>query len=167
MKKVTDVGIRFLAQGCSQLETLNATGIFLLSDGMKRDFGFEGLQALGRAECSQTITNLNLTGCFQLSTVALRSLGLLVNCEHLTLSGCVKLTVQGMVPLAENMKNMKSANFSFCGECVSDFMMSKVLRNWKRLKAINFTDCEAIGAGTMEALSKCKNIKRVDLSGCT
>ena len=167
MKKVTDVGIRFLAQGCNHLETLNATGIFLLSDGMKRDFGFEGLQALGRADCAKTIKNLNLTGCFQVSTSALKALALLTNCEQLTLSGCVNLTTQGMVPLSENMRNVKSANFAFCGECASDLMMSKVLKNWSRLKSINFTDCENIGAGTMKSLSKCKNIKRVDLSGCT
>ena len=48
LKRVTDVGLRFLVQGCSKLKYLNATGVFLLSDGMKRDFGFEGLQALGR-----------------------------------------------------------------------------------------------------------------------
>ena len=41
LKRVTDVGLRFLIQGCAKLQHLNATGVFLLSDGMKRDFGFE------------------------------------------------------------------------------------------------------------------------------
>lgn len=44
VKKVSDVGIRYLSQGCVRLQTLDLTGVFLVTDGKARDFGLEGLQ---------------------------------------------------------------------------------------------------------------------------
>ena len=166
LKKVTDVGLRFLAQGCDKLHTLNATGVFLLSDGMKRDFGFEGIQALGRAPCATTIKTLNLTGCFQISTVACKSLAMLVNVENLCMSGCVNLTTQGMGYLADSMANVKMLSFAYCGDCVTDSMMARCARRWPKLSSVVLTECEKVGIGACKALSKCRNLQRIDLTGC-
>ena len=166
LKRVTDVGLRFLVQGCGNLKNLNCTGIYLLSDGMKRDFGFEGLQALGRSACATTLKSLNLTGCFQVSTVALKSLSMLVNVESLCLNGCVNLTTQGMAYMSDSMKHVQSLSLSYCGDCVSDAMMSRCLKRWTKLRSVTFTECENVGAGTLRGLSHCKNLRRVDLTGC-
>ena len=166
LKKVTDVGLRFLAQGCHQLLNLNATGIFLLSDGMKRDFGFEGIQALGRSPCALTITTLNLTAVFQISTVACKSLAMLVNVENLCMSGCVNLTTQGMGYLADAMSKVKKLSFAYCGNCVTDAMMARCARKWTKLSSVVLTECEKVGQGTCKALSKCKSLQRIDLTGC-
>jgi len=166
LKKVTDVGLRFLVAGCSQLKVLNCTGMFLLSDGMKRDFGFEGLQALGRSPCALSLTSINLTGCFQVSTTALKSLSMLVNIETLCLSGCVNLTAKGMGYLAETMGSVRSLSLAFCGDCITDAMMGRCLKKWTRLSSIIMTECDNIGVGTMRGLSHCKNLRRVDLTGC-
>ena len=71
-KRVTDVGVRQLGQGCARLAKLDASGLFLLTDGMKREFGFEGLQAL--SGCCPEMKDLHLNGCFQVSTLALKSI---------------------------------------------------------------------------------------------
>jgi hypothetical protein len=42
--QVSDVGLRYLSQGCPRIQTLDATGVFLITDGKQRDFGLEGLQ---------------------------------------------------------------------------------------------------------------------------
>ncbi len=42
--QISDVGVRYLSQGCHRLQFLDATGVFLLTDGKTRDFGLEGLQ---------------------------------------------------------------------------------------------------------------------------
>lgn len=51
---------------------LDASGLYLLTDGMKREFGFEGLQSLS-ATCPE-LEALFLTGCFQVSALALKSI---------------------------------------------------------------------------------------------
>ncbi|GMH81967.1 hypothetical protein TL16_g09102, partial [Triparma laevis f. inornata] len=91
LKKVTDVGLRFLAQGCSKLKSLNATGIFLLSDGMKRDFGFEGLQALGRS----------FTECEKVGHGSLKALSGCKNLRRLDLTGCGGVDDLSLLPLTE------------------------------------------------------------------
>ncbi|GMH88698.1 hypothetical protein TrVE_jg986 [Triparma verrucosa] len=166
LKKVTDVGLRFLAQGCSKLKSLNATGIFLLSDGMKRDFGFEGLQALGRSPCAKTLKTLNLTGCFQVSTTALKSLSMLTAVENLCLSGCVNLTTQGMGYMADGLDKVRTLSLAFCGDCVSDAMMTRCLKKWTKITSAIFTECEKIGQGSLKALAGCTNLRRLDLTGC-
>ena len=54
VKKVSDVGIRYLSQGCVRLQNLDLTGVFLVTDGKARDFGLEGLQVRHTAfvQCS-------------------------------------------------------------------------------------------------------------------
>ena len=54
------------------LDTLSDAGLFLLTDGMKREFGFEGIQAL--SGCCPEMRELHVNGCFQVSTLALKSI---------------------------------------------------------------------------------------------
>jgi hypothetical protein len=42
--QISDVGLRYLSQGCPRIQSLDATGVFLITDGKQRDFGLEGLQ---------------------------------------------------------------------------------------------------------------------------
>ena len=44
LAQISDVGLRYLSQGCPRLQNLDATGVFLITDGKTRDFGLEGLQ---------------------------------------------------------------------------------------------------------------------------
>jgi len=57
------VGVRHIAHHCTKIKHLNLSGIYLLTDGMKRDFGLEGIQALSVA--APDLTYLHLVGCFQ------------------------------------------------------------------------------------------------------
>ena len=62
-------------------------GLFLLTDGKKRDFGLEGIQAL--AQHCTNLESVNFSQCFQLADTALRALGR--SCMQLTtinLNGC-------------------------------------------------------------------------------
>ncbi len=46
-KRITDVGVRLIGNGCPAIKSLDLGGLYLLTDGMNRNFGLEGLQALG------------------------------------------------------------------------------------------------------------------------
>ena len=109
---------------------------------------------------------MNLTGCFQVSTTALKSLSMLINIENLCLSGCVNLTTQGMGYMADKLERVRTLSLAFCGDCITDSMMQRCLKRWTKLTSVLFTECEKIGQGSLKALSGCKNLRRVDLTGC-
>jgi hypothetical protein len=54
---VSDVGLRMIAAGCSNLRALNVRGLYLVSDGAARDFGIEGLRAVA-VHCSRNALSL-------------------------------------------------------------------------------------------------------------
>ena len=58
VNQITDVGVRHLALGCKKIERLILSGVYLLTNGMDRDFGLEGLQALAKE--ITTLKSLNL-----------------------------------------------------------------------------------------------------------
>jgi hypothetical protein len=74
---------------------LDLTGIYLISDGVKRDFGAEGLAALSQG-CTK-LQHLQLSGCFRVSKLALKAIGKgLTALERLSLANCPSLTEVGM-----------------------------------------------------------------------
>lgn len=196
LKRVTDTGIRFLSQGCELLEHINgkskeaneknvdlqfsftccninhksfvttAAGVFRLSNGKKSNEGNEGLQALGKSKCAENIKYLNLHGCFQISTIVLRSIALLTNLESLILSGCVNLTNKGLSIVALSCPKVTLISFASCGDCINDITVQIITKHMINLSRVNISGCEKIGRRAMDALSKCKDLKWLDLSGC-
>jgi len=167
LKRITDVGIRFVTQGCPRLESLNATGLYLISDGLMRDFGFEGLQALARSDCAKTMSALNLSGCFRVSTNALHSISSLENLRSLSLSGCINLALRGVTAVAENCKRLEYLSLAHCGACVTDGMIEQFCGSMRYLDNVVLAECEKIGRGSLEALSNCCGLRRLDLTCCT
>ena len=58
--------------------------LYLLSDGIKREFGLEGLQAIRDSNCRNTLIDMDLSGCFRVSTNVMRSIALFPNLRRLT-----------------------------------------------------------------------------------
>eukprot|EP00814_Leptocylindrus_danicus_P016366 CAMPEP_0116029460 /NCGR_PEP_ID=MMETSP0321-20121206/16155_1 /TAXON_ID=163516 /ORGANISM="Leptocylindrus danicus var. danicus, Strain B650" /LENGTH=622 /DNA_ID=CAMNT_0003503845 /DNA_START=136 /DNA_END=2002 /DNA_ORIENTATION=+ len=160
LKRITDVGIRFVTQGCPRLESLNATGLYLISDGLMRDFGFEGLQALARSDCAKTMSALNLSGCFRVSTNALHSISSLENLRSLSLSGCINLALRGVTAVAENCKRLEYLSLAHCGACVTDGMIEQFCGSMRYLDNVVLAECEKIGRGSLV-------LRRLDLTCCT
>lgn len=69
--------------------------MYLISDGVKRDFGAEGLAALSQG-CSK-LKHLHLSGCFRVSKLALKAIGKgLAELEKISLAYCTSLTDVGL-----------------------------------------------------------------------
>ncbi len=43
--RITDVGVRLIGTGCKEIQLIDIGGLHLITDGMNRDFGLEGIQA--------------------------------------------------------------------------------------------------------------------------
>lgn len=143
------------------------SGLYLISDGLKRDFGFEGLQALGRSDCSKTIKILNLNRCFRVSTNALNSISSLENLRSLSLSGCINITVSGASAIAKKCTSLKFLSLAHCGACATDELIEQVCGSMRNLDNVILTECEKIGRRSLAALSKCRSLRRLDLTYCT
>ena len=73
--------------------------IFLLTDGMNRDFGLEGIQALSPM-CTKII-ELKTRHCFQLHTLALKAISShMHNIKILDLSFCPKIDYSATIHIA-------------------------------------------------------------------
>ena len=166
VKRVSDVGIRLLANGCPTLERLNVSGLFMLSDGMKRDFGLEGLQALGKALCANSLKVLSLQDCTQISTTALVAISSLTNLETLVLSGCTNLSLDGIRAISISCSRIETLSLSNCGNCCCDKMVELVTRNMQRLRVISLAGCEKIGKNAIKAIASCRFLSHVDFTGC-
>lgn len=167
LKHVSDVGVRLLGEGCPHLESVTLAGVYLLSDGIQRDFGFEGLQALSKSPCANHIKALNLHGCFQIQTVALASIGRFSALENLVLSGCTKLSADGIAKLSKSCPKITDLSLACCGDCVSDVSMALLVQSMKQLVNVNVSLCRKVGRRSFAALSECPKLRLLDASGCT
>ena len=150
-KRVTDVGVRQLGQGCARLAKLDASGLFLLTDGMKREFGFEGLQAL--SGCCPEMKDLHLNGCFQVSTLALKSIAKgFRDLRSLALGSCPNLTAEGLVSVTHACEGLTRLSLAHCGDCVTDECLKAIGRHSARLRILDLTDCDQITEKGVRAL---------------
>ena len=143
------------------------SGVYMISDGVNRDFGFEGLQALGRSPCSRVMKILNAHGCFQLNSIALKSISKMCNLEVLILSGCTNLHTDTMIGIAQSCVKIKVLSFASCSDCITNTMLEKIGPHLSSLEYFNLTDCKKIGRVALRGLSHCRKLSHLDLSGCT
>lgn len=160
------MGIRCLAMGCPALEFLNASGLVMLTDGVDRSFGLEGLQALGKSKCAVHMRRLVLHGCNQISTISLRAISHLVNLETIDFSGCNRLTLDGIARIGKSCPKLTQISLASCGDCVTDAVVESLILNSKSLTTVNLSYCGKVGERSLKALSRCERLHFLDLSGC-
>lgn len=167
LKRVSDVGIRCIATGCPTLESLNATGLVMLSDGVDRSHGLEGIQALGKSKCAIHMKRLVLHGCTLISKLSLRAISNLVNLEVLDLSGCSKLTLDGISGIGKACRRLVHISLANCGDCVTDATVESLVVNCKSMTSANLSYCPRVGERALKALSRCVMLHSLDLTGCS
>ena len=188
VKRVSDVGLRCLANGCSALETLNCSGLSMLSDGVNREFGLEGLQALGASSCSSTVgsnrlltyghtnlhlsfavqsqlRNLNVRGCTLISTLSMRAISKFANLERLDLSSNNKLTVVGAKCIGRACRKLTHLSLSSCGDCICNGIVDALISGQINLVSTNLSSCKRITS--LKALATCRSLQSVDLTNCS
>lgn len=138
----------------------------MLSDGVDRSFGLEGLQALGESNCSVTMKIINLHGCNLLSTLSLKSISNFSHLEVLDVSGCTKLTFEGVKEIGKSCRKLSVLSMASCGECVSDAIVETLVVHLRLLRSANVSFCPKIGDRSLKALSSCSKLQLLDLTGC-
>jgi hypothetical protein len=138
----------------------------MLSDGVDRAFGLEGLQALGQSKSSVTMKHLNLHGCSLLSTLTMKAIGNFSNLETLDLSGCDKLTLEGAKCIGKACILISSLSLASCGDCVSDAIVEAVVIHLEHLSSANLSFCPKVSDRSLKALSACKRLESLDLTSC-
>lgn len=137
----------------------------LLTDGVQRDFGHEGLQSLANEESSVNMKRLNLHGCFRVCRVALGALSSLQSLESLALSGCKSLSFEGFSAIAKSCRKISQLSFAGCGECITDSMV-QIIGSLEQLKILDLSDCDKVGRRGCKGLSRCSALSSLNLSGC-
>ncbi|KAL7553593.1 hypothetical protein ACHAWF_016896 [Thalassiosira exigua] len=164
-RRVSDVGVRCLANGCRHLEALNGSGLAMLSDGVDRAFGLEGLQALGKS--NHALKHLNLHGCTLLSTLSMNAIGNFANLQTLVLSGCHRLTLGGARHIGKSCTRISSLSLASCGDCVTEPFVEALVLHSETLATVNLSFCPNVGDRSLKALAACENLQNLDLTGCT
>ena len=167
-RRVTDVGVRVLGAALGEtLDELDLGGMHLVTDGVDRGFGFEGLLAL--AQDVRRLKKLHLDGCFQVSQRTLVALS--KGCRTLVelgLAGCPRLTADGVGALVSASKDtIERVTLARCGDCVNDDLVVQLAKGAPFLKHLSLKDCERFGQPGARAIARhCKRLYHLDLAGC-
>ncbi len=138
----------------------------MITDGVNRDFGHEGLQSMGEAECAKRMRMINLHGCFHVKKVALRALASMKVLDSLVLSNCSSLTVEGMASLSKSCRKLSHLSLASCGECVTNEMLEIIFSNMQEVRTVDISDCVEVGRKGLRKLSRCSKLVSLNLSGC-
>jgi len=165
LRYCTDVGVRHLSQGCRKIEKLNLDGMYLLSNGMARNFGWEGLQALSQ-EC-RNLKMISISNCFQISARVLNALA--KGCpqlEDLRFAGCTKIDSESINKMASKLRLLKRISFPGCISLNSAGIIS-LAKKCPNIIFVNLSQCDTITDSAVQALSKyCKGMTSLNVSEC-
>jgi len=127
--KITDIGIKLLAEGCHKLETLilNKCGISDLAVE-SISMNCHNLRSISLNECMQ-VTNtaisslqqgcpklkyLSVDGCSMMTNTALKRAAKMSCLEHLNVANCEEISDKGIKELAEGCKSLLVLNIAGC-----------------------------------------------------
>ncbi|KDO31312.1 hypothetical protein SPRG_03928 [Saprolegnia parasitica CBS 223.65] len=165
-KNLSDVGLRFVSEGCPHLKVLSLHQLYLISDGVKRNFGLEGLQAVA-ATCPQ-LSELDLAGCFQVVERALKSLG--AGCRALvkvSLKGCYNTTPAGISHLLHGCPKLETLDLSNV-TLTSNLVLQDIATSSSHLKELTLAYCDRITDIGVRHLARLSDkLVLLNLSGCS
>lgn len=136
----------------------------LQSLNMKCCFGLTDLRGIGRI---QSLENLNLGECWQLTSDALHHLRPLENIRRLDISGCRNISnpLYSGIPGLANMAHMEVLNLSNC-ERLGAYSLSSLV-SLHALQVLDISGCSHIPPSDMKYLWGLKKLKRLNASHCT
>ena len=158
-----------LVKGIPNLESLNLSGCFNLSDHT-----FEG--AIHKDVPS--LTSLNLSNCKDISNSSLVTIAIRCkNLETIDLSGCTKITNEGLANLA-SLGKLKHLNLRSCRQisdpgigqlcgALSEVSSQQPPPAASSLDSLSLQDCQKLSDESLRYISQgLRNLKRINLSFC-
>lgn len=158
--------LRDVVHGIPNIESLNLTGCFNLSDSWLSQAFMQDVNSL---------TVLNLSMCKQITDNSLINISQhLKNLEVLDLGGCSNISNVGLLLIAEGLRKLKCLNLRSC--CVSDLGISHLAGlthpnattvGTLSLEQLSLQDCYKITDDGLRHLSEgLHNLKSLNLSFC-
>ncbi|RHY61921.1 hypothetical protein DYB30_001833 [Aphanomyces astaci] len=138
-KNISDVGLRFLSDGCPRLSLLHLKQLYLVSDGVKREFGLEGLQA-------RSLHSIG-THCTSLKKINLR--------------GCVSATSVGLSYVLQGCASLVHVNFTAIEQC-TNAVVQEIAKCCAALKELILAQCVRVTDSGLRYLHRLSN----QLVGC-
>ncbi|ETV87687.1 hypothetical protein H257_01174 [Aphanomyces astaci] len=165
-KNISDVGLRFLSDGCPRLSLLHLKQLYLVSDGVKREFGLEGLQAV--AQSCRALTDLDVSGCFQIVERSLHSIGThCTSLKKINLRGCVSATSVGLSYVLQGCASLVHVNFTAIEQC-TNAVVQEIAKCCAALKELILAQCVRVTDSGLRYLHRLSNqLVVLNLSGCT
>lgn len=173
-KLVSDIGIASLSAGCPRLIRLVCSGIFLLSDPRltvprKGEKPASWQNAIGIASIAKhctDLTHLELANCFRIDVSVNRYVSLFTKLTSLSLAGCLEVSSESLVAMAEGCVLLEELNLSDCSKAVTAASMRAVGGKCKEMKTLILGRCEDVKGGAIAGVVLCKKLEKLDLSGC-
>ncbi|GBG27509.1 F-box/LRR-repeat protein 20 [Hondaea fermentalgiana] len=182
LKQVSDVGIRYLADGCKRLKHLECANVYMLTDGVQRDFGIEGLQALVGA-CAD-LEYLGLAQCFQVGPRILRLLSEGIDpltelkssklghaLKGLCLRNMPRVSASALEPVLTGRASGTLVKLDLAGcEGMRDRVLRIIGRHCAALESLSLAGCAEISSRGITAMCRVsprgRPLRDLNLSGC-
>jgi hypothetical protein len=165
LRYCTDIGIRHLSSGCKKIERLILDGIYLLSNGMNRNFGLEGLQALSQ-EC-HALRAISLGNCFQVAARVVKAMA--KGCpllEDVRFAGCTKVDAESLRALGTYCPEIKRLSLCGCAG-VDSQAIAQLAKKCPGITSVNLSQCENVADSAVQALAKhCKGMLTLNVAQC-
>ena len=144
--KVTDAGITAIASACGGLKRLVTVGVNRLTDA--------SLRALAGARCRDTLTELNLSGRFQVTNVGLAQY-----------YGVPRIGSAGIQALARHCTRLENLNFAGLSH-INDIAIAALAQSCPALRVLNISGCEQVTERSLAVLgASCDRLERLNVSG--
>jgi F-box and leucine-rich repeat protein GRR1 len=113
------------------------------------------------------VRRLNLTSVYEhVNDEALRKLSVLTHLERLTISNCMQLTDDGVIPIIKNNPNLQSIDLSN-NDLLTDRTIQTLAAHCPKLGGVYASNCKLLTDHCISQLAHgCALLKRVKLNGC-
>lgn len=149
-EQIGDEGITALLEGCHSLTEVNLSYTSVTDEGL-----------LVLTHC-RDIVNVELRGCLGITSIGLTHIaGVLPHLTDLDLKHCYKVGDKGMLAIAENCKNLRQINLSFCPVTnigLDALTQMACIGNMKLVHCKNLMPLE-----TARALARCEGLQKLKL----
>ena len=170
-KLVSDIGIASLSSGCPRLTKLSCSAIFLLSDprlsipkkGEKPAAWQNVIGVAAIAKNCSDLEHLELANCFRLDISINRYVSILTKLKSLNLAGCLEVSSESLIAMAEGCVLLEELNLSDCTKAATAAALKAIGTHCKEMRAITLARCEDVKGGVINGVVLCMKLEKLDL----
>lgn len=155
--KISSNSISSILKSCFKIEKLILTGCHQVNDSC--------LQTLSTSPISTSLTHLNLSGCYEITTKGISYVSNCKNLDTIDLS-YTYIDDSGLSTLSNGCKLLQGIDLTYCLN-LRDQGIQELAEKCCLLRDINLFGCKNITDISIESLSEsCLTLERVNISDC-